>query len=181
MQKPPHNSSKALNFFYFLFIFSHFSFTFLLSKHTTTQQIQFIWLKPIKKIANLTKPIVPFYCLQVVLVLVAVVLLLSVSRGECRKGRILEALEYSAISCRAHSASLVDFGGVGDGQTLNTKAFQDAVSELSKYGSEGGAQLYVPAGKWLTGSFSLTSHFTLFLHRDAVLLASQVSHLHFLF
>ncbi|CBI40426.3 unnamed protein product, partial [Vitis vinifera] len=110
---------------------------------------------------------------QVVSVLVAVVLLLSVSRGECRKGRILEALEYSAISCRAHSASLVDFGGVGDGQTLNTKAFQDAVSELSKYGSEGGAQLYVPAGKWLTGSFSLTSHFTLFLHRDAVLLASQ--------
>ncbi|XP_034709187.1 probable polygalacturonase isoform X2 [Vitis riparia] len=110
---------------------------------------------------------------QVISVLVAVVLLLSVSRGECRKGRILEALEYSAISCRAHSASLVDFGGVGDGQTLNTKAFQDAVSELSKYGSEGGAQLYVPAGKWLTGSFSLTSHFTLFLHRDAVLLASQ--------
>ena len=116
--------------------------------------------------------------------LVAVVLLVSVSRGECRKGRTLKEnldLEYSAISCRAHSASVVDFGGVGDGKTENTKAFQEAVDELSKYGSDGGALLFVPAGKWLTSSFSLTSHFTLFLHRDAVLLASQVSHLHFPF
>ncbi|KAL6982077.1 hypothetical protein U1Q18_023693, partial [Sarracenia purpurea var. burkii] len=82
--------------------------------------------------------------------------------------------EYSAISCRAHSASITEYGGVGDGATLNTKAFQDAVNQLSRqYGSNGGAQLVVPAGRWLTGSFNLTNHFTLYLHRDAVLLASQ--------
>ncbi|KAF7826087.1 putative polygalacturonase [Senna tora] len=107
---------------------------------------------------------------------VIVLVVASSERGESRKrGRAVTttSFEYTALSCRAHSASLSDYGGVGDGKTSNTKAFQSAISELSKYASEGGAQLYVPAGKWLTGSFSLISHFTLYLHRDAVLLASQ--------
>ncbi|KAK6141040.1 hypothetical protein DH2020_025221 [Rehmannia glutinosa] len=92
---------------------------------------------------------------------------------ECRKARSLESFEYSAISCRGHSASILDYGGVGDGETLNTKAFQTAVNHLSQYASDGGAQLFVPAGKWLTGTFNLTSHFTLYLQKDAILLASQ--------
>ncbi|XP_011035342.1 PREDICTED: probable polygalacturonase [Populus euphratica] len=82
-------------------------------------------------------------------------------------------VEYKAINCRKHSAVLTDFGAVGDGKTSNTKAFEEAIKKLSKYAPDGGAQLIVPAGKWLTGSFNLTSHFTLFLHKDAVLLASQ--------
>ncbi|KAH8511532.1 hypothetical protein H0E87_008922 [Populus deltoides] len=82
-------------------------------------------------------------------------------------------VEYKAINCRKHSAVLTDFGAVGDGKTSNTKAFEEAIKTLSKYAPDGGAQLIVPAGKWLTGSFNLTSHFTLFLHKDAVLLASQ--------
>lgn len=102
----------------------------------------------------------------------------SIERAEGRKTRILEGssyeLAYSAINCRKHSASIKDFGGVGDGKTLNTKAFQEAVNQLSQYASDGGSQLIVPAGQWLTGSFNLTSHFTLFLQKDAVLLASQV-------
>ena len=86
-----------------------------------------------------------------------------------------EEFEYSALSCRAYSASLDEFGAVGDGVTSNTAAFRDAVSQLSRFADYGGSLLFVPAGRWLTGSFNLTSHFTLFLHRDAVLLASQVS------
>lgn len=86
----------------------------------------------------------------------------------------LDYFEYAAINCRAHSASVTDFGGLGDGTTSNTRAFQAAVDHLSQYESAGGSQLFVPPGKWLTGSFNLTSHFTLFLHKDAVLLASQV-------
>ncbi|RAL46264.1 hypothetical protein DM860_016697 [Cuscuta australis] len=84
-------------------------------------------------------------------------------------------LEYSSISsCRAHSASIADFGGVGDGKTLNTKAFQEAVNELGQHAEQGGSLLYVPPGDWLTAPFNLTaSHFTLFLDRDARLLASQ--------
>ncbi|GFP94634.1 probable polygalacturonase [Phtheirospermum japonicum] len=105
--------------------------------------------------------------------LILLVVFIIVNGVECRKARVLESLEYRAISCRAHSASILDFGGVGDGETLNTGAFQAAVSQLSQYASDGGAQLFVPAGKWLTGTFNLTSHFTLFLHKDALLLASQ--------
>ncbi|KAG0452969.1 hypothetical protein HPP92_025314 [Vanilla planifolia] len=78
----------------------------------------------------------------------------------------------SPTGCRAHVADLTDFGGVGDGVTSNTKAFRDAVGNLSMYSDDGGAMLLVPPGRWLTGPFNLTSHFTLFLHSDAVILAS---------
>ncbi|KAL6560344.1 hypothetical protein OROGR_003903 [Orobanche gracilis] len=108
------------------------------------------------------------------LLLVVVLGMLIIPNGiESRNARILNSFEYSAISCRTHSASISDFGGVGDGETDNTRAFRTAVNHLSQYASDGGAQLLVPAGKWLTGSFNLTSHFTLYLHKDAVLLASQ--------
>ncbi|KAM4068943.1 hypothetical protein ACB094_12G051200 [Castanea mollissima] len=81
--------------------------------------------------------------------------------------------EYPAINCRKHNAVLTDFGAVGDGKTSNTKAFNAVIQNLSTYASDGGAQLIVPPGKWLTGSFNLTSHFTLFLHKDAVILGTQ--------
>ncbi|PNX70018.1 putative polygalacturonase-like protein, partial [Trifolium pratense] len=81
--------------------------------------------------------------------------------------------DYTAINCRKHSAILTDFGAVGDGKTLNTKAFNSAITKLSQYANDGGALLIVPPGKWLTGSFNLTSHFTLFLQKDAVILGSQ--------
>lgn len=71
--------------------------------------------------------------------------------------------------------SLTDFGGVGDGITLNTEAFEKAVMEISKLGNNGGAQLNVPSGKWLTAPFNLTSHMTLFLAEGAVILGVQVS------
>ncbi|KAJ3672651.1 hypothetical protein LUZ60_007372 [Juncus effusus] len=85
----------------------------------------------------------------------------------------ITSIKYQSLSCRAHVSSLSEFGGVGDGTTLNTNAFRSAVDHLSQYGSTGGGMLYVPAGKWLTGPFNLTSHFTLFLHKDAVLLGTQ--------
>lgn len=85
-----------------------------------------------------------------------------------------ESFQYTAINCREHTAILTDFGGKGDGMTSNTEAFKAAINQLSKFSQSGGALLYVPPGKWLTGPFNLTSHFTLFLHKDAVILASQV-------
>lgn len=72
--------------------------------------------------------------------------------------------------------SITDFGGVGDGKTSNTAAFRRAVSHLRVFAAaKGGAQLNVPKGTWLSGSFNLTSNFTLFLERGAVILGSQVS------
>ncbi|CAL5066228.1 unnamed protein product [Urochloa decumbens] len=76
---------------------------------------------------------------------------------------------------RPHSASITDFGAVGDGVTLNTKAFQNALFYLNSFAKKGGAQLFVPAGRWLTGSFSLISHLTLSLDKDAVILGSPDS------
>ncbi|GLT74317.1 hypothetical protein SLA2020_461220 [Shorea laevis] len=69
--------------------------------------------------------------------------------------------------------NLTDFGAVGDGVTLNTEAFERAVSAISKLGKRGGGQLNVPSGKWLTAPFNLTSHMTLFLAEDAEILAIQ--------
>ncbi|XP_041991704.1 probable polygalacturonase isoform X1 [Salvia splendens] len=63
--------------------------------------------------------------------------------------------------------NLADFGAVGDGITVNTKAFERAVSEIWR---RGGGQLNVEAGRWLTAPFNLTSHMTLFLAQNAVIL-----------
>lgn len=70
--------------------------------------------------------------------------------------------------------SIREFGGVGDGKTSETEAFRRAVRHLRRFGESGGSQLNVPRGRWLTGSFNLTSNFTLFLEDGAVLLGSQV-------
>lgn len=105
---------------------------------------------------------------------IGLLLFLCTNGVDSRKHPKLECYEYPSISCRSHEASLADFGGVGDGETSNTKVFQAAIDHLSQFSSDGGSQLYVPAGRWLTGSFNLTSHFTLYLDKDAVLIASQV-------
>lgn len=76
--------------------------------------------------------------------------------------------------------SIKDFGGVGDGKTSNTAAFRKALVYMQSFSQKGGAQLNVPKGKWLTGSFNLTSNFTLFLEQGAVILGSQVSNALFL-
>lgn len=88
-------------------------------------------------------------------------------------GRICDELGGRSLSTRPHSVSIAEFGAVGDGKTLNTLAFQNAIFYLMSFADKGGAQLYVPPGKWLTGSFSLTSHLTLFLENGAVIVASQ--------
>ncbi|WOL12156.1 hypothetical protein Cni_G20921 [Canna indica] len=69
--------------------------------------------------------------------------------------------------------NLTDFGGVGDGKTPNTGAFERAVEAISKLGEKGGGQLNVPAGLWLTAPFNLTSNMTLFLAEGAVILGIE--------
>lgn len=88
---------------------------------------------------------------------------------------IKHSVEYSAINCRKHSALLTDFNAKGDGKTLNTGAFEAAITHLSKLAEDGGAQLIVPPGKYLTGTINLiSSHFTLFLHQHAEIITSTV-------
>ncbi|CAA0830229.1 Pectin lyase-like superfamily protein [Striga hermonthica] len=80
---------------------------------------------------------------------------------------------FEAPPRRRVARSIAEFGGVGDGRTSNTAAFRRAVEYMDGFKGRGGAQLNVPRGRWLTGSFNLTSDFTLFLEDGAVILGSQ--------
>lgn len=62
---------------------------------------------------------------------------------------------------------LTDFGGVGDGKTLNTEAFDKALSYLS---AKGGGKLVVPFGVWYTGPIVLRSKINLHLEKGAFIL-----------
>ncbi|KAJ0040979.1 hypothetical protein Pint_27377 [Pistacia integerrima] len=108
-----------------------------------------------------------------IIAIVSIILILELLSLRVEGSSQAKSISYPAINCRKHSAVLTDFGGVGDGKTSNTKVFNSAIANLSQLALDGGAQLIVPPGKWLTGSFNLTSHFTLYIHKDAILLASQ--------
>lgn len=69
----------------------------------------------------------------------------------------------------AHEVNICDFGGVGDGVTLNSNAFADAIEALTE---AGGGHLVVPAGIWLTGPITLKDNIDLHIRPDAVLLFS---------
>ena len=63
-----------------------------------------------------------------------------------------------------NSVSLADCGGVGDGVTLNTAAFEKAFASLA---AKGGGKLIVPPGLWLTGPIKFRSHTELQVERGA--------------
>lgn len=64
------------------------------------------------------------------------------------------------------SASIAEFGAVGDGKTLNTKAIQTAIDKCA---ANGGGTLTVPAGTFLTGSLFFKQGVGLHLAQGAVL------------
>src|SRR5215467_2809978 len=64
--------------------------------------------------------------------------------------------------------SLADFGGIGDAKSLNTEAFNSAISAIAK---AGGGHLIVTAGTYKTLPFTLTSHMDLHLDAGATIQA----------
>ena len=65
-----------------------------------------------------------------------------------------------------YTVDLTDFGGVGDGVTLNTRAFEKAARHLK---SMGGGRLNVPEGVWRTGPVELISNMELHVSRNAII------------
>jgi polygalacturonase len=68
---------------------------------------------------------------------------------------------------------ITDFGAVGDGKTLNTKALHDVIDACAK---AGGGTVEVPAGRFLTGPFALTSNLNLHFDDGATIAFSDDRH-----
>ncbi len=64
--------------------------------------------------------------------------------------------------------TLTDFGGVGDGHTLNTRAFEQAIAAVDR---AGGGRLVVPRGIFVTRPFALCSQLDLHLDEGAIIQA----------
>ena len=63
-----------------------------------------------------------------------------------------------------------DTGAVGDGRQLETVAINQAIDACAK---AGGGTVYVPPGRYLTGTIVLQSHVTLELDAGATILGSE--------
>ncbi len=77
---------------------------------------------------------------------------------------------FPSASISANSHKVTDFGAVGDGVTLNTRAIQEAVDQVSR---KGGGTVYFPPGVYLSGTVYLRDHICLNLESGAVLLGSR--------
>src|SRR5699024_7927447 len=66
--------------------------------------------------------------------------------------------------------NIKDYGANGDGETKNTKAFDNAIEEAHK---AGGGKVIVPEGEYLTGAIHLESNIDLHLEENAVIKFSQ--------
>lgn len=69
----------------------------------------------------------------------------------------------------AKTFKLTDYGGVGDGKTLNTAAFAKAIDACKK---AGGGIVVVPAGTFITGPIKLVSQMGLLVEKGAIIKAS---------
>ena len=79
--------------------------------------------------------------------------------------------QVSAPVIPANEVKITEVGGVGDGVTLNTLAFENAIKKLQKMPGKGG-RLTVPQGVWLTGPIQLKDNIELHLEKNAIILMS---------
>jgi len=85
---------------------------------------------------------------------------------EVRRGKSVDA------TTAGNSAvfNLKDFGGVGDGVTLNTKAIKKALEVAAQ---AGGGTVYVPPGDYLSGTIRLADNVTLYLPAGTTIWGSK--------
>ena len=66
--------------------------------------------------------------------------------------------------------SVRDYGATGDGQTLDSQAIQAAIDACA---AKGGGTVFLPTGRYLTGSLFLRDNISLRLDAGAVVLGSE--------
>lgn len=69
-----------------------------------------------------------------------------------------------------YSVNIRDYGATDDGKSLNTKAINKAIREVSE---KGGGKVVIPRGIWLTGPITLQSNVNLHLKQGALVLFSD--------
>jgi polygalacturonase len=75
-----------------------------------------------------------------------------------------------STSFQDYSSSIIDFGAIGDGTTLNTDAIHKAIIHVAE---KGGGKVIIPRGIWLSGPIQLKSNINLHLEEGALLLFSR--------
>lgn len=106
-------------------------------------------------------------------ILIALLLCLSASAEDYSKYYTdlpVQLQQVTAFTVPETRVSIADFGAVGDGKTLNTEAFANAIKALV---AKGGGHLDVPAGVWKTGPFQLKSNIDLHVAKGATILFSE--------
>jgi len=68
--------------------------------------------------------------------------------------------------------NIKDFGAIGDGVKLDSKAINKAIDAAA---AGGGGMVYVPSGNYLSGSIHLKSNISLYLEQGSFLIAAPVS------
>ncbi len=87
----------------------------------------------------------------------------------CLGAKTLGEIHASAAAPRRRlDASRAPYGAVGDGKTMNTEALQRALDDCGP-----DAEVYLPAGVYLSGGLRMHSDTALFLEEGAVLLGSE--------
>ncbi|MEO8110958.1 MAG: glycosyl hydrolase family 28 protein [Ginsengibacter sp.] len=71
--------------------------------------------------------------------------------------------------CQQKEFSIISYGAKPDGVTNNVSAIQGAIDDVNK---NGGGRVTVPRGRFLSAPIHLKSNVQLFIHEEAVLLAS---------
>lgn len=89
--------------------------------------------------------------------------------ARCYEGLPFETEPVAAPTIPSLSVELSEYGGIGDGITVNTEAFASAIEDLS---SRGGGHLIVSPGVWVTGPIKLKSNIDLHISKGAIILFS---------
>ena len=86
---------------------------------------------------------------------------------------VLASFVNAAAACKPITFfNVKDYGAVGDRVNLDSKAINKAIDAAT---NAGGGTVYLPAGRYLSGSIHLKSNISLFIDQGAVIIAAPVT------